>query len=84
MIQLKNKKIIAVISIALLIILAAAWFLFLRKNLSNKNYLNYRNNINTPGRLLTEEEKEMVGISEDQQAELVNKKEGLFIYKVVK
>ena len=84
MIQLKSKRIIITVSIIALAVVIVASFFLLKENLLGDAYVDPKNTLDIPGRPLTAEERQMVGIAEDQKVELVNKKEGLFIYKVVK
>ncbi len=89
MIQLSNrKKIIIALSIVLIIIIFIIVFVSLKndsttKPLSNDDESEVISEINT-AREMTEEEKIKLLISPSQEAEVVNEKNGIYIYRIKK
>ncbi len=81
MINLKNKKIIILAAIVFILLMVTLWFLLKSKE-SYK--INQKINGDMPTRAMTDDEKVNVGMDKKQQAEVVNDKEGFFIYNVVK
>lgn len=81
MINLKNKKIILLAVIVFILLIVTGLFLLKNKETS-KNYK--KTNSDLPARSMTNDEKVNVGLDKKQQAEVVNDKEGFFIYNVVK
>jgi hypothetical protein len=87
MIQIKNKKVIIVIVISLLILSAIILFwLFKTTKVDKVENNNMINNITATSqkRLMTDSEKEIVGIPKNQKAEVLNDETGFFIYNVIK
>lgn len=89
MIQLSSRKKIILLSLIILIVVVFI-ILFVVKNNKSKNSLPPENiatpevTETLPTRDMTEAEKIEVGISPTQAAEVVNEKNGLFIYRIKK
>jgi F0F1-type ATP synthase membrane subunit a len=81
MIQTQNKRII-ILSIVLLLLIAVI-FIFLKFN-QTKEVKKVENVVpEKQTRMMTDSEKEMVGIDKNQKAEVINDDTGFFIYNVV-
>lgn len=81
MINLKDKKIIILAVIIALLVVALIIFIISRQN--NQAIITGTVNGDGQTRLMTNQEKEMVGLDKNQKAEVVNDQEGFFIYNVV-
>jgi hypothetical protein len=81
MVQFKNKKVIILLIICLLLAGGLFWFLTLKPD----NKINSNSVVYTPSqkRMMTNSEKELVGIPQDEEAEVINDEAGFFIYNVV-
>ena len=86
MMQFKNKKVIIILVTSLLLLGIIIFFLVAKTTPSNK-----MENINTvtkttinQKRMMTDAEKETVGIPKNQEAEVLNDETGFFIYNVIK
>ncbi|MFZ2310112.1 MAG: hypothetical protein WAW11_01045 [Patescibacteria group bacterium] len=81
MIQVQNKRII-ILSAALLLLVVVI-FIFLKFRPTNEVQKVENVEPVKQTRIMTDSEKEMVGISKDQKAEVINDETGFFIYNVV-
>lgn len=87
MIQLNRKEKIIILVIVVLLLLGLFFLLFIRNDQTKSNIKIVDNNqTNTlPIRIMTESEKtDKVGIDPSQEAEVVNDKNGLYVYKIKK
>jgi len=85
MIQLSNrKKIIILLSIVLVIIILAVVLIFTKNKSTIKNIPVSPHATSTPVRAMTRDEKIKVHISPNQEAEVVNEQNGLYIYRLKK
>lgn len=81
MIQVQNKRII-ILSVILLVLVAVIFiFLKFRQTDEVQKVENVESVKQT--RMMTDAEKEMVGIDKNQKAEVINDDTGFFIYNVV-
>ncbi len=85
MIQLNSRKKIIIFTIVILAISVSVIVLVLknRKDISQPPIVNNKENV-VQVRDMTRDEKIDVGISPDQEAEVVNDQGGLFIYRLKK
>jgi flagellar basal body-associated protein FliL len=81
MIQVKNKRII--ILLVILLLLVGLIFIFLKFRPSNEVKKVENVEPTKQIRMMTDSEKEMVGIDKNQKAEVINDDTGFFIYNVV-
>lgn len=81
MIQVKNKRII--ILLVVLLLLVGIIFIFLKFRQTNE--VKKVENVAPVKqiRMMTDSEKEMVGIDKNKKAEVINDDTGFFIYNVV-
>lgn len=86
MIQFKSKKFI-ILLVIILLLFSVVIFLLLPKSapVDKIENVNTITNVTTNSkRMMTDSEKEIVGIPKNQKAEVLNDETGFFIYNVIK
>ena len=81
MMQIQNKRIIILLVVLLLLVVVV--FIFLKSRQTNE--ITKVENVEPVKqiRMMTDSEKDMVGIPKNQKAEVINDDTGFFIYNVV-